>query len=929
MPKSPFLLLLYCLLPNFLIAQATFSGQVLDANSKRAVVDASIQIMNSPLSCRTNQEGAFSIQVLRSGRYTLTIDKKGYEPQRIEVQIYFGCPATTILVTPKLLGSQIWESWTPTLLNPDHMLSDTVLEQQLGNQDLAEIFRQFPGAYASRQGGGWGDSRLHFHGFTQQEVTFTLNGIPLDDPENGEFYWSRWSVLRHLQPQFHFEPGTGQSLLANNAVGGELSMLSMGPSVTPQRSFTHLRGNDNFQSYRLLWQHGLGRGQWGLTAMVAHDRGDGYVDGTEFQAYSYFLSLEKRLNARHRINLTALGSSQWHHRRTIAGNLDQITLRTFVNPDAPEDFTDLGLRFNHDWGRRAGETFSARRNFYSQPLYSLNHVWQIKPQLRLTTMGYGYHGRGGETGLRGRIWNGFSSIGDSFTGFGEGIYDSLGQIRFADLVAYNQGELIEDFGDVKMVSSDGQYIVTRNGRIGSDRTGSGFIRRASINNTDHYGVVSMATYHWSKKLNLSAGVDYRQFRSQHFRRVEDLLGADAYLAQGNTNLPDNLITEATPASFGDLGTDARAGSANVLNYNYSGQIRTLAFVGRIEYLRKNWQLFGQINQGRNRLSRTDYFNYDPTDTPENDMEADGEFFESPTLEYAYHNYRFGGSLRWGRGHRLSAQYSQALRAPLFDELFEGNRNRINTEPSDQQARSWQVNYQFQKKNWLFQVQVYQQNWSGQVAQQALTNYTYVYQGDSLQVNALARLNDVRQVREGINMSFIFELNPSIQLNGRLGWGNWRYPENQIGEVTDLDNNRTAGKATFATADLPIGDAAQTTVALGLQWELHPRLFLRGDYFYFDRIHASWNIAQSVPEKVVELPAYGLLDLNLSYRILLGKSADLRLLFQMNNVLNEVYVAELASNIADDPLTPNTNEFYDNRGIFGFGRTWSGGVEIRF
>ena len=49
-----------------------------------------------------------------------------------------------------------------------------------------------PGVYATKQGGGYGDSRISLRGFDQRNTSFLINGQPVNDMENGWVYWSNW-----------------------------------------------------------------------------------------------------------------------------------------------------------------------------------------------------------------------------------------------------------------------------------------------------------------------------------------------------------------------------------------------------------------------------------------------------------------------------------------------------------------------------------------------------------------------------------------------------------------------------------------------------------------------------------------------------------------------------------------------------------------
>ena len=59
-----------------------------------------------------------------------------------------------------------------------------------GNLEFPEIMNKTPGVYATKQGGGYGDSRISLRGFDQRNTSFLINGQPVNDMENGWVYWS-------------------------------------------------------------------------------------------------------------------------------------------------------------------------------------------------------------------------------------------------------------------------------------------------------------------------------------------------------------------------------------------------------------------------------------------------------------------------------------------------------------------------------------------------------------------------------------------------------------------------------------------------------------------------------------------------------------------------------------------------------------------
>ena len=147
----------------------------------------------------------------------------------------------------------------------------------------------------------------------------------------------------------------------------------------------------------------------------------------------------------------------------------------------------------------------------------------------------------------------------------------------------------------------------------------------------------------------------------------------------------------------------------------------------------------------------------------------------------------------------------------------------------------------------------------------------------------------------------------------------------------------------------VGDAAQTTAALGAAYKVTNGLKIDANYRYADRLYAAISPANFTAENnkgSLQLPSFGLLDAGVSYKMELGKnkSESLNFRFNMNNVLDKVYIAESKTNIfADDNVSStnpslgtyaSNNRLYNgvanaNQVFFGFGRTWNLSVAYKF
>jgi hypothetical protein len=85
MIKYSFLILF--LLPFTALAQISITGKVLSASDKKPVASASVFLSNALVGGKTNDDGMFTLNGVRSGQYELVVTVVGYETYRRMVQI--------------------------------------------------------------------------------------------------------------------------------------------------------------------------------------------------------------------------------------------------------------------------------------------------------------------------------------------------------------------------------------------------------------------------------------------------------------------------------------------------------------------------------------------------------------------------------------------------------------------------------------------------------------------------------------------------------------------------------------------------------------------------------------------------------------------------------------------------------------------------
>ena len=183
------------------------------------------------------------------------------------------------------------------------------------------MLKTTPGVWATKDGGGFGDAKINIRGFRSNNTATMVNGVPVNDMEWGGIYWSNWSGLGDVTSSMQVQRGLGATIISSPSFGGTINMITKGLDAKRGGTAWYGLGNDNSMNYGISFSTGLMKNGWALTFLGARKTGDGYIQGTDYEAYSYFLNISKRLNDNNQISLTVTGAPQTHNKRNSANGL--------------------------------------------------------------------------------------------------------------------------------------------------------------------------------------------------------------------------------------------------------------------------------------------------------------------------------------------------------------------------------------------------------------------------------------------------------------------------------------------------------------------------------------------------------------------------------------------------------------------------------
>jgi len=326
---STVMMVVFSLFALATFAQGTIKGVVVDAGNRESLPGANVMIDGTTIGTVTDINGRFTLQT-QPGDIKLTVSFVGYVTKKLNLKVsnsetkdigLFQLEPDAIGVNEVMvLASVATSRRTPVAVST---IEPSQIAEKLGTQEYPEILKSTPGVYATRQGGGFGDSRINVRGFDMTNTAGMINGVPVNDMENGWVYWSNWAGLSEVTRSMQVQRGLGASKLSIGSVGGTINIITKTTDAEKGGSVYTGIGNDGYKKTSFTVSSGLSDKGWALSLSGAHTTGDGWADGTQFDGWSYFASVSKRWTNQ-MLSFTAFGAPQRHGQRSGTQTIEQV-----------------------------------------------------------------------------------------------------------------------------------------------------------------------------------------------------------------------------------------------------------------------------------------------------------------------------------------------------------------------------------------------------------------------------------------------------------------------------------------------------------------------------------------------------------------------------------------------------------------------------
>ena len=282
-------------------AQGYFiKGNIKDFDTQEPLIGVSV-IVKPGVGSITDIDGNYSFKI-EPGNYTLKVNYLGYNSKEFKISLIDKDIISNFTLQAQILDEvevsanigSIRE--TPVAITN---ISQQKIQDELAGRDLPMILNSTPGVYATEQGGGAGDARITLRGFDQANIAVLVDGVPVNDMENGAVFWSNWDGLSEITKMMQVQRGLGANKLSISSAGGTMNIITKTVEQKSEISVKQDFGNNNQLRTAFSYNSGLLKNKIGFILAGSRRSGDGYVQGTFIQAYSYFVKLQWKINEKH------------------------------------------------------------------------------------------------------------------------------------------------------------------------------------------------------------------------------------------------------------------------------------------------------------------------------------------------------------------------------------------------------------------------------------------------------------------------------------------------------------------------------------------------------------------------------------------------------------------------------------------------------
>ncbi len=643
-------------------------GRVINEKSQKAYFDVTVILSGAKAMKVTDANGEFTFSRIPYGSYELLFKADGVELETVSVEVNqdVNTIEEVILTPPDVVSNNY--NLDNSALSFEEAGGQDANSISSGSQNISSVLNAARDAYLSAATFGWGQYFYRMRGYENDNNVLYLNGVPMNDLEEGGVFFNTWSGLNDVFRGRSVSLGLAPTEYNFGGIGLNTSLDATASNQRKGTRVTYTATNRSYRN-RLMLTHnsGLMKNGWAYSFSASRRWAQqGVVAGTYYDALAYFAAVEKRFK-KHGINLMVVGSQI---RRGKSG------------PATKEAFELAGTNYyNPYWGYQNGKVRNGREFNMHMPMFMLTHDYRFNSS---TILNSAISFQTGESSTSGIDWYNAADPRPDYYRYMPSYIDSPAATQAsADQIRANPDQFLQIQWD-RMYESN--YLNKK----------SGFGRSLYIlnENVEHSRKFN-AAFNFEKVLNdhivFYSGLQLQSQRNHNFQRVADLLGGDYWV---NVNqfaerqFPD--LKDANLLNTKDKTIIKKVGDS--YGYDYNVHFGKAAWFNQAVFTYNKFDFFGAVELGYTSFHRVGNFL--------NGLYPKNSFGKSAVNNFFTYRGKGGVTYKINGRNYLYANVAGGTRAPFVDNVIISprTRNLMISNPTTETMNTGEVGYLLRSPN---------------------------------------------------------------------------------------------------------------------------------------------------------------------------------------------------------------------------------------
>jgi hypothetical protein len=463
-----------------------------------------------------------------------------------------------------------------------------------GNQNVASLLTAGRDPFFSAASFNFSAVRFRIRGYDNDHFSTFLNGVPMDNLDNGFTPFGLWGGLNDVMRNRDVSWGLRYNTFTFGDIGGNTQIDARASRQRAQTQISYAASNRNYNN-RIMLSHSTGINKKGWAFSLSGSRrwaDEGYVPGTYYDGWAFFSGIDKKIGQRHLLSLTMFDAPTVNGRQGAA----------------VQEMMDLAGTnyYNSNWGYQNGRKRNVSVGRTHQPVFIINHDYRLRNNSSLiTAVSYSF----GDRSVTAFDWYNapdprpdYYRYLPSYTGTWAGTTDAAQAARLAELMRSDINLRQINWQRLYEANRSGYTTINNvDGISGNNVSGhrSRYIVEDRIINTQRLNFNSVLNTRVGEFLNVTAGVSYQSQRNRYYKKVDDLLGGDFYV---NLNqFAERDFSSSSGANQFDIDRPNRILKVgDRFGYDYSLNIQRAAAWLQGVFQFAHWDFFvsGQASQTR-------------------------------------------------------------------------------------------------------------------------------------------------------------------------------------------------------------------------------------------------------------------------------------------------------------------------------------------